>query len=221
MFGMFDPQKTGSGIWILAFVCATLYQLWWDVFMDWELLVWIPGPGGIGGSFRLRTHTLFKYKSLYLFIFTVNFILRFGWTLIVMPTRYLSPSGALLDTFSADFATLILPTLACAEVIRRSLWGIIRVELEVINMKKRQDVLNFKDDEEISPLNIMKSMNVENDDVRGMMSPLSTNSKRGANSFFQNDLSSTNDAQVLWELCIYATVFMSMGIVAAVHRNVL
>jgi hypothetical protein len=230
MFGVFDPQKTGSAIWILAFVCATLYQLWWDVFMDWELLEWTPGSGVLGGSFQLRKKRLFRHKSLYMSIFTVNFILRFGWTLIVMPSRYLSPGGVLLDTFSADFSTLIIPTLACAEVIRRSLWGIIRVELEVINLTKREDAANFDPmgDEQLSSGNHMKPMNVESLEgtgargrLGGTMLPVGSNLKGSANVIFINDMSSTNDVQVLWELCIYATAFMSMGIVAAVHRNVM
>ena len=135
-----------------------------------------------------------------------------------------------MDTFSADFSTLIIPTLACAEVIRRSLWGIIRVELEVINLTKREDAANFDPmgDEQLSSGNHMKPMNVESLEgtgargrLGGTMLPVGSNLKGSANVIFINDMSSTNDVQVLWELCIYATAFMSMGIVAAVHRNVM
>ena len=122
MLGVFDSGKTGSVIWILAFVCATMYQLWWGVFLEWELFEWITGNGTLGGSFHLRKQRLYQRKSLYIFIFVVNTILRFVWAMLVMPTRYLSPSGTLLNTFLADFPTLIAPVLECAEIFRRSLW---------------------------------------------------------------------------------------------------
>ncbi len=217
MFGMFDPQKTGSAVWIISFVCATLYRLWWDVFMDWELL-----ERSSNGSFQLREKRLFKYKSIYVFIFIGNFIMRFGWTLIVMPSRYLSPSGALLETFSVDFSTFIIPTLACAEVVRRSMWGIIRVELEILNIRSKEDAANFYvgRDVELSHDNQMKPMNVKGDNLR-LELPIVSNLRGGANVIFQNDMSGTDDIRVLLELCIYATAFMSMGIIAAVHRNVM
>ena len=223
MFGVFDPGQTGSAIWIMAFVCATLYQLWWDVFLDWELLEWVPGSGAIGGSYQLRSQRLYKRKSLYIFIFVVNFFLRFCWTLNVMPSRYLSPSGALLNTFSADFPTLIAPTLACAEIIRRSLWGLLRVELEVINLSNKENVAMFdrsgkrRSDKELEPMIIESATGGD----LGEMMPVGSNLNSSTNVLFQNDLSAANDVQVLWEMGIYATVFTCMGIVAAVHRQVM
>ena len=224
MFGVFDPQKTGSFIWVFAFICATLYQLWWDIFMDWELLEKVPGSSIFGG-FHLRKNRLFKQKALYIFTFIANFILRFGWTLNVMPSRYLSPSGAILNTFSADFPTLIAPTLACAEIFRRSLWGLIRIELEVIKLKRKENVATFdpKSDESLSLVHDLQPMNIENDGghASGGMIAMGSNLKASSNILFSKDLSATDDIQVVWELCIYATAFTSMGIIAAVHRQVL
>jgi len=229
MFGVFDPEKTGSAIWIIAFVCATMYQLWWDVFLDWELLEWIPGSGTLGGSFHLRKQRLYKRKSLYYFIFIVNTILRFGWAMLVMPTRYLSSSGALLNTFSADFPTLIAPILACAEIIRRSLWGLIRVELEVIKIKNKESAVSYnRDNGDDIPLRThisdsgLAPMNVESawGGTFGEVIPTGSNLSVESNVLFK-DLSAANDVHILWELSIYATIFTSMGIIAAIHRQVL
>ena len=39
MIGVFHPQTSfNSFLWLGSFVIATLYQIWWDVFMDWGLL---------------------------------------------------------------------------------------------------------------------------------------------------------------------------------------
>ena len=236
MFGVFDPEKTGSAIWILAFVCATLYQLWWDVFLDWELLEWIPGSGCMGGSYHLRRQRLYKAKSLYFFIFIVNAILRFGWAMIVMPTRYLSPSGALLNTFSTDFPTLIAPVLACAEVVRRSLWGLLRVELEVIKIKKKEDAAtyyhaNSRGNDDIALDNngsgTSDVLSISTSALTPM--PMNVESAWGGNSpvistrsnFMFQYMSAANDVQILVELCIYATIFTAMGVVAAIHRQVM
>jgi hypothetical protein len=37
MFGLFDASKKEKVLWVLASFGAALYQIWWDVFMDWEL----------------------------------------------------------------------------------------------------------------------------------------------------------------------------------------
>lgn len=234
MFGVFDPESTGSFFWIIAFVVATLYQLWWDTFMDWELLEWTPSLKPVtlvekicGGSFQLRKRRLYKGKGLYLFIFTVNSILRFGWTMLVMPTRYLSSTGVLLDTFSADFPTMIAPVLACAEVVRRSLWGLIRVELEVIKIKRKENItMHFRKqgsfEENRSDME-MEAMNVESawGGTVGDVFPIGSNIGSQTNILFQKDMSSANEVQVLWELCLYAAIFTAMGLLAAVHRQVL
>mmetsp|Transcript_15216 Transcript_15216/g.28629 ORF Transcript_15216/g.28629 Transcript_15216/m.28629 type:complete len:585 (-) Transcript_15216:89-1843(-) len=227
MFGVFDPEKTGSAIWIIMFVLATFYQLWWDIFMDWELLEWHHETG----MYKLRKRRLFQRDSVYIVIFVVNFILRFGWTLIVMPTTYLSHSGALLNTFSTDFATFVTPLLTCAEIIRRTLWGLIRIELEVIKIQEEENEEYFgttttdsqNDDRHhlvLTPMNVESSSWAAN--TRGIAS-IGSNLKASASVFLpmNNDLSSANDIQVLWELAVYATIFTCMGIIAATHRQVL
>ena len=38
LYGMTHPENRRSPWWIVAFLAAVLYQIWWDVIMDWGLL---------------------------------------------------------------------------------------------------------------------------------------------------------------------------------------
>jgi hypothetical protein len=148
-----------------------------------------------------------------------------------MPTTYLSPSGALLNTFSADFTTLVTPLLTCAEIIRRTLWGLIRIELEVIKIQEEENAEYFSAATASNDGNhlVLTPMNVESSpwagNTRGRMTiaSIGSNLKASASVFLpmNNELSSSNDIQIIWELCVYATIFTCMGIIAAIHRQVL
>ena len=41
-YAMVNPEGTRSYLWLFAFMLAMLYQIWWDIFIDWELLIVIP-----------------------------------------------------------------------------------------------------------------------------------------------------------------------------------
>jgi hypothetical protein len=223
MWGVFDPRKTESKIWIAGFILSTLYQIWWDIFQDWELLVWSPGSRV---RFELRTERLFRSKAMYYSILIVNIFLRFGWTLTFLPSRYLSPSGALLDTFSVDFETFVAPTLAFAEIIRRTIWGLIRFELEVLKEKEKENQARILEESQMQQMELSL-------DYNGMeMEPMSIASSNKSQIKFNgwttstfslvfNDISVANDVQILWELCSYGMIFTSLGIMAAVHRYVM
>jgi hypothetical protein len=59
--------------------------------------------------------------------------------------------------------------------------------------------------------------------------PMNVESAWGGNSpvistrsnFMFQYMSAANDVQILVELCIYATIFTAMGVVAAIHRQVM
>jgi hypothetical protein len=42
LYGMTHAAGERSPYWVSAFVLATIYQIVWDVFIDWELLVIVP-----------------------------------------------------------------------------------------------------------------------------------------------------------------------------------
>ena len=233
LFGLFEPDAKRNVLWICCFVCATLYQVWWDVFQDWALLE--KSDDGSGG-YRLRSTRLYSRKSVYYDIFAANFMLRFCWTMTLIPRRYLSQSGMLRDAYSSDFQTFVGPALAKAEIIRRSLWGLIRVEWEAIKTSTEQSKSTSGDDhgerEE-------KSSGFDLDDGE-KLEPMQIGSgfrrgrRRGGLSlpgldpilepYFgmaRREMSSMTELQILGELCLYATAFSSLGIFAAAHRHVL
>jgi len=223
MWGVFDPRKTESKIWISGFILSTLYQIWWDVFQDWELLVWSPDSQV---RFELRTKRLYSSKGMYYGILIGNICLRFGWALTFLPRRYLSPSGALLDTFSADFDTFVAPTLAFAEIIRRTMWGLIRFELEVLKEKERENQARVLEESQMQDMEL--SLEYNGMEMEPMTIASSNKSQRKFNgwttstlSLIFNDISIANEVQILWELCSYGMIFTSLGVMAAVHRYVM
>ncbi|KAL7569106.1 hypothetical protein ACA910_016941 [Epithemia clementina (nom. ined.)] len=42
LYGMTHPENRRSSLWIFSFVACIMYQIWWDVVMDWDLLVIVP-----------------------------------------------------------------------------------------------------------------------------------------------------------------------------------
>ena len=235
LFGLFEPDAKQNVLWISCFVCATLYQVWWDVFQDWALLE--KSDDGSGG-YRLRSTRLYSRKSMYYGIFVANFMLRFCWTMTLIPRRYLSQSGMLRDAYSSDFQTFIGPALASAEIIRRSLWGLIRVEWEAIKTSREQSKSTSDDDHHGERREDHRS-DFDLDDGE-KLEPMQIGSgfgrgrRRGGLSlpgldlilepYFgmaRREMSSMTELQILGELCLYATAFTSLGIFAAAHRHVL
>jgi hypothetical protein len=280
LFGVFDPSNKQTFVWLTSFTVATLYQVWWDVVMDWELLEishssscedeedttrskyggygyddatrrrstwfgalrqWIP-------NVRLRKKRLYPTNAYYA-ILVINVLLRFCWTLSFIPPNYLSRSGEIAQQFSVVIQQFFSPLIASAEIIRRSLWGLIRLELEAFKVKGRIDaekesVVGSKASQELharsAPALATKpsESDIETDAAYDMslddMQPM--NIGLGRRNFgnsasrtkqpwlslvFQSDMSHMSDIQILMELCLWATAFTSLGIFAAAHREVL
>eukprot|EP00904_Undaria_pinnatifida_P011262 jgi/Undpi1/7266/HiC_scaffold_22.g09739.m1 len=117
LFGTFQPQMHSSWPWVFCFVFATMYQFTWDVVMDWDLLRWH------GRSLRLRPKLLYRNKNTYVAVAVVNLLLRFLWTVTLVPEN--APS-----LFPKDFEIYLSPFIAAAEIVRRTMWGFLRVENE-------------------------------------------------------------------------------------------
>jgi len=253
LFGVYDPRNKQNLLWILAFFCATLYQVWWDTFMDWDLFrveysrdwntehrIWstrseIQGTSSIGNththwfvfpSIHLREKRLYSSVWIYYVIFGINILLRFCWTLSFIPARYLSKSGQLIETFSKEMDSFVLPMLAAAEIIRRTLWGLLRVELaalDLLEQQEQQDATTTKSggskqqgiippsELELTPMRIGAFGQEDS-------SSYQTTTKHGwVTQFFQSDMSNLTETQILAELCVWGTVFTSLGIFAAAH----
>jgi hypothetical protein len=146
MFGVFDPSKQQTYLWLTWFVIATIYQIWWDVVMDWELLVPTTNNGSttswwaFWNKYQFRETRLYPMKMLYTSIVAINFVLRFGWTLSFLPPQYLNQAGILSDTFQhSDWSRILSPAIASAEILRRTLWGWLRLENEAIKVRQQEE----------------------------------------------------------------------------------
>jgi len=252
LFGLFVPKNKNSFIWISCFVIATLYQIWWDTFMDWELFhvsssttTSSTTKSRILNFFTLRKTRLYKYKILYYFIFGINVLLRFCWTLSFIPPHTLSRAGLLIPTFSNDadllFKNIIHPALASAEIIRRTLWTLLRVELQAIkkikeSSNKASNITNNEDDDDneasnknddvvydkFDDLNDMMPMSIETTTDDSSYSTATTRTMLQSIqpfSIFQTSFAVNTEVQVLTELALWATAFASLGIIAAAHRE--
>jgi hypothetical protein len=136
--GMFRPHMRSTVVWLLGFIGSTLFQLYWDVFMDWGLLVVVkPEPSPSSSSvqavsssilgYRLRPNRMVRSPSAYYAIATLNLCLRFAWSLTLLPEALVAD-----DAVSNTILAHIEPIVASLEIVRRMVWAILRVEWEHI-----------------------------------------------------------------------------------------
>lgn len=261
VFGVYMQSRKQSFLWLSAFVVATLYQIWWDIFMDWALLdvaLWKEIDvhfGGVYTSFaiptglRLRKTRVYSVRWLYWGILVVNVVLRFCWTLSFLPPHYLNRAGVLSETFEGDLSAFLNPTIASAEIIRRMLWGWLRVEWEAIKVARKEPRLKGAwRDYDVDDKNLTNTVNshsvpqgtdmelkimaidrsfVDEDITNVLVSMSSNSSGRDRYSSFARGLwiprrmYDMTQMQILGELCIYATIFTGLGLMAAAHRETL
>jgi hypothetical protein len=190
--------------------------------MDWGLLV----RNSQRMTWRLRSQRLYPYKSMYWILVIINTLLRFCWTLSFVPFHYLSAAGVLTNNFSTEtWANILVPTIASAEIIRRTLWGLLRVEWEAIKVRNEMSVSSLdhrtdNDEEEEVELTPMKL----HDGIESWNSFNPSGSSRyrfKLTNFFRSDMSSMNEVQIFGELCLYTTTFAILGLIIAAHRGTL
>jgi EXS family len=186
--------------------------------MDWGLLV----PGVHRFTYRLRNQRLYPYKRFYWALVIINTLLRFCWTLSFVPFHYLSATGVLTSNFSSEaWSNILVPTIASAEIIRRTLWGLLRVEWEAIkignDMSGKDGSLHVdgNDEFEMSPMKVKSTNDSWNSGDAGPRS----HHRYGFLSLFTSDMSAMNELQVFGELCLYTTTFAVLGLIIAAHRG--
>ena len=239
--GVYMQSSRQSTLWLLGFVAATCYQIWWDVFMDWNLLQ-VDGRKdtnlnvfgnvvrlSIPTSFRLRKTRIYSVTWLYWTIFFVNIVLRFCWTLSFLPPHYLNRAGVLSENFDGDLTAFLNPIIASAEIIRRTVWGWLRVEWEAIKVARKEPRLKgaWSDHRENEQDQIDSSDADLDSRIMAMDDMLSDNSGRSERSpspfakslWNPKKMYEMTDIQVIVELCIYATIFTGLGLLAAAHRE--
>lgn len=218
MFGVFNPSRKQTFLWLSCFVLATLYQIWWDVVMDWELLV------VDGNRIRLRKTRIYSVPWMYWTILVINVILRFGWTLSFLPPHYLNRAGVLSEQFEGDLSHILNPAIAAAEIVRRTLWGFLRVELEAIKVGRREPTLkgawsdldHYQQQQAADvELKVMAMEGIEPTKAVEWDELMASNKSGG---WITSEMYMLSDLQILGELCIYSAAFTVLGLVAAAHR---
>ncbi|XP_024533310.1 phosphate transporter PHO1-like [Selaginella moellendorffii] len=112
--------KKGTTTWLVMFIItstiATLYQLYWDLVIDWGLLQ----PCSINAW--LRDRLILKHKSFYFVSMVLNTLLRFAWLQSITNFQFTG-----LDRHVTEFI------FASLEVFRRGQWNFYRIENEHLN----------------------------------------------------------------------------------------
>lgn len=218
--------------------------------MDWGLLECDPSFGynfHASGSrswlwwwpYSLRSQRLYCRKWVYHVIFGINFCLRFVGMITLIPPVYLSRStGLIVNTYNdPDFQMFVGSLVACAEIFRRTIWALLRLEWEVIKtssssssessrktrvipmMGNDNGVGNLLEEEEMKPMAIASSQKMVGRREHGRA--WSFTAKEIFSVVSLSDMSNLNDIQILSELCVWATIFSGIAIIAAAHREVL
>ena len=180
--------------------------------MDWGLLVYNRNTS----MWNLRSQRLYPRKSFYWMLLIVNTVLRFCWTLSFVPFHYLSATGVLTNNFSNEaWANIMIPIIASAEIIRRTLWGLIRVEWEAIRVKNEMSNNEDKSEHEMemTPMKVMDTTESWGSGTHG--------SSNRYKLPFTSDMSSMNKIQIFGELGLYTASFAMLGLIIAAHRGTL
>ena len=165
-YGTFQPALRHNSLWVTSFVLTTLYQFAWDLTQDWGLFVLIPPrvptpialSSGIGCvDYIVGCQVVFRKTRLlgpigvYIVIIVMNFLLRFTWAFTLLPVP-IDIEG--VHTLYVSLVNHISPLLASLEIIRRMVWGFLRLEHEQLETLNRaedaKDALEKDGDKEMA-----------------------------------------------------------------------
>jgi hypothetical protein len=115
-----------GNIWICLYAISTAYTYSWDVFMDWGLSFKDGRPYVLAFAPLRRQRRMVNKDSYWPYYTAVvaDLGLRFLWTLTLAPGFL--PFGSFVNEY-------VKPLLMYAEIIRRAMWSIFRVEQEHLN----------------------------------------------------------------------------------------
>ncbi|KAH9535731.1 hypothetical protein CY35_17G068900 [Sphagnum magellanicum] len=113
-----QKSRASLALFVIASTIATAYQLYWDLVIDWGLLV------RKSANPWLRDQLILDRKWIYFLSMVLNAILRLAWLQSLTQFQIGSPQ---MDTYITDFV------FACLEIIRRGHWNFYRLENEHLN----------------------------------------------------------------------------------------
>jgi len=131
-FGTFNASIRYNPLWILCFVGATLFQFYWDLTMDWGIIVDKNSRSASSltfGGYALRETRLLGPSWIYMIVIIFNLLLRFAWTLTLLPV---DPTQQ--KTFYSTLLLHLGPLIAAGEILRRMVWGFFRLEYEQLQV---------------------------------------------------------------------------------------
>lgn len=151
-YGTFQPEYRRSASWVGAFVFATLFQFAWDLTQDWGMLeIILPTRNKYEKAsegylidylsqiqFRLRAQRLLGPVWVYLLVIAGNLILRFAWTLTLLPNNISAAKLSEMSPLYIILTTHVGPLIAAGEILRRMVWGFYRLEWEQLEVLARQ-----------------------------------------------------------------------------------
>ena len=141
-YAMTHNEEHRSTWWILCFLGCNIYQIWWDLVMDWELIEFKYSAGSERSSIfdwsyfkcRMREERLYKSNGIYWKIMIFNVCCRFTWMLSFIPAYHLNLEGDIENTLSMDVKSIAGMALSLTELSRRCCWGLLRLEIETLKM---------------------------------------------------------------------------------------
>ena len=142
-YGMTHSEEERSKYWKYCALACLLYQIWWDIVIDWEVLRIIPREEVSSCSctripfisrIKLRSQTLFKNERTYWRIIIFNTLFRFTWMLCFIPAYHLDWDGKIKNTLTVELSTVVSFTVGLLELLRRCFWVLLRLELETIKL---------------------------------------------------------------------------------------
>ena len=131
-FGTFNASIRYNPLWILCFIGATLFQFYWDLTMDWGIIVDKNSRSASSttfGNYALRETRLLGPTWVYITVIIFNLLLRFAWTLTLLPV---DPTQH--NTFYTTLLSHLGPLIAAGEILRRMVWGFFRLEYEQLQV---------------------------------------------------------------------------------------
>eukprot|EP01133_Synstelium_polycarpum_P017541 gene17541-20931_t len=110
-------------IWLLFGIANSSYSYWWDLMMDWSVVV--PSKTSPYNPFKwtLRKKRMYNPKGLYYIAIITNLWFRATWTF----TKSLPQLTTLLPSYK------LVVVIAIMEILRRGTWNIFRLENEHVN----------------------------------------------------------------------------------------
>ncbi|GAM28042.1 hypothetical protein SAMD00019534_112180 [Acytostelium subglobosum LB1] len=110
-------------IWLISGLVNSSYSYWWDLFMDWSILVKPKTSTWNPFKYTLRKKRMYNPTFVYYIAIGTNFIFRMTWSL----TKSLAQLTFILPSYK------LVVIIAILEVLRRGQWNVYRLENEHIN----------------------------------------------------------------------------------------